>query len=129
MDYGKGTIIFATRTKFGDNGQYDNRKGHPGMIPIASDDISNETYYLMLTSNVSRINIYPDQYYDLSDIWEEVHLEKPSLINLQYIYKGHISGDKLGGLMPKIYKDVIRRLKKYQEENPCELYDEIKSKI
>ena len=129
MNYGKGTIIFATRTKFADNGRYDNRTGHPGMIPIASDDISNETYYLMLTSNMTRKEIYPDQYFDLSDYWEDIPLEKPSLINLQNIYKGHISGDKLGGLWPKLFKDVIRALKEYQNEHPCENYEKIKDKI
>ena len=129
MNYGKGTIIFATRTVFADNGQYDNRPGHPGMIPIASDDISNETYYLILTSNIGRLNICPEQYYDLSEVWKEIPLEKPSLINLQNVYKGHISGDKLGGLWPRLYKDVIRAFKIYQEEHPCDLYDEIKNKI
>lgn len=129
MNYGKGTIIFATRTKFADNGQYDNRSGHPGMLPIASDDVSDETYYLMLTSNISRLAIWPEQYYDLSDVWKEIPLDKPSLINLQNIYKGHVSGDKLGGLWPQLYKSVIRALKDYQEEHPCELYNEIKNKI
>ncbi len=129
MNYGKGTIIFARRTKFADNGQYDNRAGHPGMIPIASDDISDETYYLMLTSNVGRKNLYPEQYYDLSEVWEQIPLEKPSLINLENIYKGRISGDKLGGLWPQLYKDVIRELKRYQEEHPCENYEKIKGKL
>ena len=39
------------------------------MIPIASDDLSDETYYLMLTSNVGRKNLSPEQYYDLSEVW------------------------------------------------------------
>lgn len=129
MKYGKGTIIFARRTKFADNGQYDNRAGHPGMIPIASDDLSDETYYLMLTSNVGRKNLYPEQFYDLSEVWEEIPLKKPSLINLQNIYKGHIEGGKLGGLQPQLYKDVIRELKKYQEVHPCANYKQIKEKI
>jgi len=129
MNYGKGTIVFATRTRFADNGQYDNRSGHPGMLPIASDDVTDETYYLMLTSNVARINIYPEQYYDLTEVWEQIPLEKPSLINLQNIYKGHITSDKLGGLWPQLYKDVIRKLKEYQNQHPCENYEEIKSRI
>lgn len=129
MNYGKGTIIFATRTQFGDNGRYDNRIGHPGMLPIASDDTTNETYYLMLTSRVDKINIYPEQYFDLSNEWRNIPLQKPSLINLQYIYKGHINGNKLGGLYPKLYKNVIQKLKEYQSKCPCELYEEIKNYI
>ncbi|WP_026499315.1 hypothetical protein [Butyrivibrio sp. WCD2001] len=129
MNYGKGTIIFVRRTKFADNGQYDNRAGHPSMLPIASDDVSGDTYYLMLTSNVSKINAYPDKYYDLSDVWQDIPLERPSLINLQYIYKGRVEGGKLGGLWPQLYKDVIRELKRYQNEHPCECYEELKGKI
>ena len=129
MKYGKGTIIFARRTRFEDNGEYDNRSGHPGMIPIASDDITEDTYFLMLTSNTLKKESFPDQYYDLSDHWKEVHLKKPSLINLKYIYKGHVSGEKLGGLTPQLYKDVIREFKKYQEKYPSENYGEIKGKL
>lgn len=128
MNYGKGTIIFARRTKFADNGRYD-RTGHPGVLPIASDDMTDETYYLMLTSQVGKKFAYPDQFYDLSEVWEEVHLKKPSLINLANIYVGRVSGDKMGGLMPQLYKDVIRKLKAYQNEHPCENYDLIKNRI
>ena len=65
----------------------------------------------------------------MSDVWEDIPLAKPSLINLQYIYKGHVSGDKLGGLRPQLFKDVIRELKKYQDEHPCENYEIIKGKL
>lgn len=129
MKYGRGTIVFVRRTKFADNGKYDNRSGHPGILPIASHDISSETYYLLLTSNVGRKLIYPDQYYDLSDDWEKVKLKKPSLINLKDIYKGRIEGDKLGGLYPQLYREVISELKAYQEIHPCKLYEEIKNRI
>lgn len=129
MKYGKGTIVFTTRTIFADSGKYDNRSGHPGMITIATDDVSDESYYLMLTSNLTKKIIYPDQYYDLSEVWEQIPLNKPSLINLETIYKGRITGDKLGGLWPQLYKDVIKELKEYQKDNPCENYEIIKDRI
>lgn len=128
MSYKKGTIIFARRTIFADNGQYD-LTGHPGLIPVAIDDYTDEMYYLLLTSNVSRILAFPNQYYDLSNCWERVNLKKPSLINLRYIYKEHASGKKIGGLDPRTYKDVIRKLKIYQNEHPCEYYEEIKDRL
>ena len=99
------------------------------MIPIAIDDFSDEIYYLLLTSNIGRAQIYPDQYYDLSDHWEEVGLQKPSLINLQHIYKGNGGMKTIGGLWPRLFKDVIRRLKEYQNMNPSKYYEEIKNLI
>ncbi len=129
MEYKSGTIVWVTRTVFADNGRFDNRSGHPSVLPIASNDYTDETYYLMLTSNVSRILVHPDQYYDLTAIYKEVHLRVPSLINLQTIYKGHVDGQVLGGIMPKKHKEVLAALKAYQEEHPCELYEEIKERI
>ena len=129
MVYKKGTIVFTRRTIFEDIGQDDNRSGHPGMIPITSDDVTGDVYYLMLTSNMLKKEAFPDKYYDLTDCWEMIPLSKPSLINLETIYKGHDFGSKLGGLPPYVRKDVIRELKRYQEGNPCENYLEIKAKL
>lgn len=129
MKYKKGTLVFAERTVFADNGRYDNRFGHPAMIPIAVDDFCNEIYYLLLTSNIGRVNLYPDQYYDLSDCWEEAGLQKPSLINLQHIYKGSGNMRTIGGLWPRLFKDVIKKLKEYQNMNPSKYYEEIRNLI
>ena len=129
MVYKKGTIVFARRTKFADNGRYDNRCGHPGMIPITADDSTGEVYYLLMTSNMIKKVAYPDQYYDLADCWETVGLNKPSLINLRTIYNSNEIGEVLAGLPPRIYKDVIRALKRYQEQFPCENYHKIKNKL
>lgn len=129
MNYGKGTIIYVARTKYGDNNRYDIRNGHPGMLPIAYDDIMQEAYYLMLTSNVHRYALYEEEYYSLVDVWESIPLKKPSLINLKYIYKSKVDSGKLGGLPPGLYKGVIEKLKRYQEKNPCEHYAEIRDKL
>lgn len=129
MGYKKGQVVLISRIKFADNGQYDHAASRPTLIPIASDDYTGETYYLTLTHNIGRINICPEQYYDLSENWREAHLLKPSLINLENIYVGQITGEVKGGLSPQMIRDVIRELKEYQEKHPCDNYEKIKGKL
>ena len=127
MDYGKGTIAFKSGTVFKD-GQIDPRKGHPVMLPIASDDISQETYYLLLDSHPEkRIDKYIGYFNLLA--WHEIGLPYPSTVNIRDIYKAHINGKALCGMPPKVYKEVIRNFKEFQEEHPDEFYEEIKGKL
>ena len=126
MSYKRGTFVFAKGTHFYDNGQLD-ATGHPAFLPIAVNDITGEAYYLTLTSNMAKVLAYTDQYYSLADVWEEIPLKKPSGINLQAIYKTNHIGNAVGGIAPRRLKEIIRELKRYQDENPCELYLEIKN--
>ncbi len=126
MKYGKGTIVFIRGTIFADDGTYD-KIGHPGMIPIAVDYYTGDVYYLLLTSNISKLLFYPDEYYDLTDYWEDANLPKPSLVKLDYIYKGPVDGNIMGGLHPILYKDIIKELKRYQTKHPCPNYKEVES--
>ena len=129
MEYKKGTITRKKGTRFKDNGQIDPRpNGHPVMIPLASDDISMSTYYLMIDSHPEKYVRFGNAYYTIED-WEDVHLEMPSVVNLKTIYKDHVNEKVLGGFPPRSYKDVIRAFKEYQEEHPDEYYEEIKSKL
>ncbi len=129
MEYKKGTITKKKGTRFKDNGKEDPRpNGHPVLIPLASDDISMDTYYLMIDSHPEKYIMFGDAYYVLQE-WEEVHLEMPSVINLKTIYKDHVCERILGGLPPRSYKAVIAAFKEYQSEHPDEYYEEIKDKL
>lgn len=128
LEYKKGTIVQKRNIIFKD-GQSDPHCCHPAMIPVASDEISSDTYYLLITSQDWEYENDPDAYFSLSDCWEDAYLVKPSFINLKNIYKGHVVEKKCGGLERSIFKQVIQKLKAYQEEHPDEYYDELKSKL
>ena len=128
MEYRKGTIARKRGTIFKDNGKIDPRKyGHPVFIPIASDDINMNTYYLILDSHPEKY-LRREGYYTIED-WEETHLDCPSVINLKDIYKGHIFEQKFGGLSPRVYRDVLREFVDYQEKHPDEFFEELKAKL
>lgn len=127
MAYRKGSIEIQTDTRFKDNNKFDCRPCHPAVLPIASGYPAGEVYYLLVTSNVGRYLVFEDQYYSLADVWREAGLTKPSLINLQRIYKTSKPGNVVAGLPPKVYKDMIRKLKAYQDKNPDPLYEEIRA--
>lgn len=128
MDYGKGTIVFHKGIRFKDSQKFDCRCGHPVMIPIASNSISSDTYYLLITSNEKQALRYPGAYYVIED-WDKLKLRKPSAINLRTIYKGNVCANKVAGLPPQVLKEVIIWFKKHQEKHPDEFYDEIKHLI
>ena len=127
MEYGKGTIILKHGIIFKDSQTPDPRYCHPAMIAIATDSITDETYYLTLTSQIHNYAIYEDAYYLLGqDIFQTVSLDKPSMINLRNIYKERIFEKIVGGLPPKLYKDVMRKFKLYQGSHPDPLFEELK---
>ncbi len=129
MEYGKGTIVLQSRSRFAD-GSYDPHGCRPTVIALASDSITDETYYLLITSQVRHYLTHPDEYFSLEEeLWRDVGLMYPSLIKLDKVHKGHVSGDKEGGLPPNVYKQMIRKLKEYKAEHPDENYDEIKRKL
>lgn len=74
--------------------------------------------------------MYEDKFYLIDeDLVEAVHLEVPSMINLEEIHKDRKFIDTVGGLPPFLYKDVIRKFKTYQEKHPHRYYGELKSLI
>ncbi|WP_274939993.1 hypothetical protein [Chordicoccus furentiruminis] len=127
MEYGKGTIILKQGIIFKDNQSRDSKICHPAMIAIATDSITDETYYLTMTSQVHKYAIYEERYFLLGqDLFEIANLDRPSMINLQNIYKERIREKKVGGLPPRLYREVIRKFKQYQETSPDPLYAELK---
>ena len=128
MEYKRGAIVRVEGTVFEDNGVTD-LTGHPSMIPVATDPDSNMTYYVIITSQIRKYNIYPDRYFDLRTDWQEAGLRKPSLINLAYIYKARIDTRPFGELNPNLYQSVISKLKTWQDQHPGKLYGELKPLI
>ena len=129
MEYKKGSIVLKSGTVF-DNGDVDPRPCHPSFIPISRDDLTDDVYYLVITSKVGKYTRYEDKYYLIDeDLVEAVHLEVPSMINLEEIHKDRKFIDTVGGLPPFLYKDVIRKFKVYQENHPHRYYEELKSLI
>lgn len=88
MEYKKGSIVLKSGTVF-DNGDVDPRPCHPSFIPIARDDLTDDVYYLVITSKVGKYTRYEDKYYLIDeDLVEAVHLEVPSMIRT-YIGDGY----------------------------------------
>ena len=130
MEYKKGTIVLKQGIIFKDNWERDSKICHPAMIAIATDNITDETYYLTMTSQVEKYLLYEDDYFLLDDdMIERVHLERPSMINLRNIYKDIIEDKTVGGLPPQLYKETINKLKMCQNKNPDPLYEELKPYI
>ncbi len=130
MEYGKGTIILKHGIVFKDMQTRDSKICHPAMIALETDIYTGETYYLTMTSQVQKYLIYEEKYFLLDDeMIGEIKLDRPSMINLENIYRETINERKVGGLPPKLYKAVIRKLKKYQEEHPDPLYEDLKMHI
>ena len=129
MEYKKGSIVLKIGTVF-DNGDVDPRPCHPSFIPIVRDDLTDDVYYLIITSKVGKYTMFEDKYYLVDeDLVEAVHLEVPSMINLEEIHKDRKFIDTVGGLPPFLNKDVIRKFKAYQEEYQHRYYGELKSLI
>lgn len=128
MEYGKGTIILKRGIIFKDTYTRDSKSCHPAMVAIATDNITDDTYYLTITSQVQKYTFDDECYYLLGkDLFESVNLDRPSMINLKNIYKDRVDEKKVGGLPPSLYKDVIRKFKKFQDSNPDPLYSELKT--
>ncbi len=129
MEYKKGAIVLKSGTIF-DNGDVDPRSCHPTLIPIGRDSITDDVYYLIITSKVGKYAFYEEKFYLIDeDMVDEVHLEVPSMINLEEIHKDREFINIVGGLPPYMYKDVIRKFKVYQEKHPHKLYEEVKNLI
>ena len=48
------------------------------------DDLTDDVYYLIITSKVGKYTMFEDKYYLVDeDLVEAVHLEVPSMINLK----------------------------------------------
>lgn len=126
MEYKKGSIVLKSGTVF-DNGDVDPRPCHPTLIPIGRDSVTDDVYYLIITSKVSKYAFYEEKFYLIDeDMVDTAHLEVLSMINLAEIHKDREFIDTVGGLPPFMYKDVIRKFKAYQEAHPHKYYEEVK---
>lgn len=56
-------------------------------------------------------------------------LKKTSVVNLKLINKAEPMGKYLFAVSDQVLKDLIRRFKEWQNENPDPLYEEIKDII
>ena len=129
MEYKKGSIVLKSGMVF-DNGDVDPRPCHPTLIPIGRDSVTDDVYYLIITSKVGKYAFYEDKFYLIDEeMVDAAHLEVPSMINLAEIHKDRKFIDTVGGLPPFMYKDVIRKFKAYQEAHPHKYYEEVKAFI
>ncbi len=125
----KGTITLIKDFIF-ENGQVDRKHHRPTMIAISADSLTGDIYLLSLTSNVQRYAEHEESYYIFEEKdWVEAGLKVPSMVNLSTVYRVKYEGTKCGGLHPRVYKEVIDKLKKYKENHKDEIYEEIKSKL
>ena len=130
MHYDKGNVIEKRGLVFKDEYTPDPRGKHPVMITLAVSEDNRYMYFLTLTSQT-------DKYYDRPELQDRYFLlkktaynmlKKTSLINLQNIYKEPVSSDyPVAYVQPDEYGKIIRKFKVWQEKDPDEYYDEIKS--
>lgn len=130
----KGTIEMQSNIFFEDSGKYDPRICHPVVLPITSDFVGEDIYFLVITSQTGKEALYDDEYFGLYDCWEEIGLHKPSLVNLSHIHKTTNPGSTVAGLPPKTYKNMMAKFKTLHEKWAAEgkhdpYYDEIKDRI
>lgn len=127
MKYRSGTIVYKEGIIFKRTQEKDPKTSRPILIPIASNSTTNNTYFLLLTSETKWYLVHDEAYYLIGEkAFSHIKLKKPSLINLQDIYKENVDEEIEGGLPPRIYREVIEKFKQYQEEHPDELYEELK---
>ncbi len=111
----------------------DPKEFHPAVIILQNANNRNTVYYLTLTSNmlrfVSDAGERMTQYYRLLN-----KLPKPSLVNLDYIYKAENVNDmKMVTLDSNTYQQIIHDLRMRQEylnsssRGADEYYEEIRA--
>ena len=120
-------IIAKSDHRFKDTGELDVKVARDCLVMLVSGD--EGVYYLTLaTHNKNVMEVYqkyPECNYLLSKKRCE-GLKDTSLVNLQSIYKGDITG-KLVVIVPSDeYRKLIKKFKRWQEVNPDELYDDVK---
>lgn len=126
LEYKKGNIVLQSETRFSD-GSFDPHAFRPAVVMLPSDSYAQDTYYLLATSQVKHLLKDPDAYYAMTEEeWREAGFKRPTLIKLDKMHKRQITGQKKGGLPPKIYKGLIRQLKQYKDEHPDPVYEEIR---
>jgi hypothetical protein len=134
MIYDKGNVIEKRDLIFKDNNTPDPKGKHPVMIAIAVTEDNQYMYFLTLTSQTDKYFENPklqDQYFLLKKT-EYNMLKKSSLVNLQSIYKEHVSNDyPVAFVQPDEYRKLVRKFKSWQETTitPDEFYKEIKDLI
>ena len=120
-------VIAKRDHRFKDTGDLDIKIARDCMVMLVSND--NQVYYLTLTTHNDNVmenyQKYPDSNYLLAKKNCD-GLRKTSLVNLKSIYKGDING-KLVVIVPSDeYKKIIKKFIRWQEENPDDLYAEVK---
>ena len=125
----KGTITLVRGLVF-ENGEMDKKPCRPTMIAISSDSLTGDIFLLSLTSNVHRYAEHQDSYYALEEKdWKDAGLQVPSLINLSTVYRVSSAGVVKGGLHPRVYKEVIDKLKAYKENHSDANFEQIKDRL
>lgn len=121
---------------FKPNNTPDPKEFHPAVIVLQNPRDDKAVYYLTLTSQtlryVSDAGERLTQYYFLMTSG----LPKPSLVNLDYIYKANNVNDlKMTTLTTATYQTIVRELKKRQDyldetsRGADEYYAEIKNEL
>ena len=123
-------VIAKSNHRFKDTGELDVKVVRNCLVMLVSTGA--DVYYLTLaTHNKNVMEAYqkhPDSNYLLAKKKCE-GLKETSLVNLSSIYKGNISGKLVVVIPSDEYRKMIKKFKRWQESNPDELYDEIKSML
>ena len=129
MKYEKGSIVLKSGTVF-DDGNVDPKPCHPTLIPIGRNNVTEEVYYLIITSQIGEYARHEKEYYMIDgDMVKTAHLVVPSMINLKEIYKTKEFINTVGCLTPGMYKKAIQKFEAYQAEHPHRYYDEVRNLI
>ena len=130
MSFARGEVIENFTHVWKDTGAHEAKQARDCLIAIA--DKEGMTYYLTIsTHNDNAWGFYqkfPEWNYLLTKKKCE-GIKKTSVVNLKLINKAEPMGKYLFSLSDQVLKDMIRKFKKWQVENPDQFYDEIKDLI
>lgn len=130
MSFARGEVIANYTHVWKDTGSHEAKGTRDCLIAIADKD--EATYYLTISTHNDTAwefyQKYPEWNYLLTKKKCE-SLKKTSVVNLKLINKAEPMGKYLFAVSDQVLKDLIRRFKEWQNENPDPLYEEIKDII
>ena len=123
----RDVIVKKTEHIFKDDNTRDIKQSRDCLIMIVN--VNSQSYYLILSSHQNNAfewyQRFPEQNYLLSKKKCE-GLEYTSCVNLEDIYEGEPLGKLVVVVPDSEYRKLIAKFKRWQEDNPDELYSSIK---
>ena len=117
-----GDVILLRNITFQD-GQYDIKEGHPGIVILPTDENDEEAICLYMTSSKNRSK-------DKGYMHCNTRVKKNSFVNLKQIVKNpNVKLLPLATMPNSTIYNILGRFSEYQKDNPDENFEKVKNKI